>query len=193
MTNTKTYDLEDEEERLEAKADRLAEKVANIEPETPVEEQEHTEAAEEGQKTEQMLAGVRWALNPEPDEDREPYTEITLSGLTAGEYADVGDYAQALKEMNQSKVSKHMGAQQARRNVFAAAGVESAPFLDEGDTELYDRYRVVRGLPSPQFVLWIEQQVDELTTPKVEGNGFAARVAEKSTTTTRDEPTPEQS
>ena len=193
MTTTKTYDLNAEEQRLDEKADRLAEKVANADPDTPAEEQERAEAAEAGNMAEQMLAGVRWALNPRPNEDRQPYTEITLSGLTAGEYAEVGDYAQGLKEMNQTKVSKHMGAEQARRNVFAAAGVESAPFLDESDTELYDRYRVVRSLPSPQFVVWIEQQVDDLTSPPVEGNGFAARVAAKSTTETPDEPTPEQS
>ncbi|PHQ46359.1 hypothetical protein DJ68_07840 [Halorubrum sp. C3] len=191
-TPTKTFNLEDEAERLEAKANRLADEAADTDPDTAEAERELTETVEEGNNVEQMLVGVRWALSPESHEDRAPYTEVTLSGLTAGEYADVGDYTQGIKELNQSKVSKHMGATQARRNIFAAAGVESAPFLDDGDTELYDRYRVVRTL-NPQFVFWIEQQVDDLTTPEVEGNEFAARVAERSTTPPPTEPTPEQS
>lgn len=193
---TETIDLEEEEARLENKLDELADEVAewHEKSDSTIKESKLEELTDEGNSVEQELAGVKWALNPDEDEDREPYEEITLGSLTAGEYARVGDYTIGIKNLNQDKVSKHMEAENARRTVFAAAGIAEAPFLETTEnTELYEKYQEVSRKLSPQFVYWIEQRVDELTSPDVEGNGFAARVAERIETETPNTPTAEQS
>lgn len=169
---TTTIDLEAEAERLDERLDDLADEAASADT-----EQEREQAAIRGQEIEQHLVGVHWALHPGENEGRESYDEITLGALTAGEQAQAADRAQTA-ENQQVGHGDSVSVANASRIFFAAAGVVDAPFLD--DSAGYEAtVRVLREC-NPQFVHWIEDRVDDLTTPDVDlGNGFAARLAEK--------------
>ncbi|MHC3439552.1 hypothetical protein ACYJ1Y_16040 [Natrialbaceae archaeon A-gly3] len=188
---TETYNLEEEAERLDKELERLADEVSDLEDEMdgggtlnqgPV--HRYREAVQEGNRAEQMYAGVQWALDP--DDDHEPIEEVTIGSLTAGEYAEVGDRLQALKN---SKVGwgQNPDLSNARRNMFAAACLQEAPFIDEGDG-FEAKARAVTQL-APSFIYWLEEKGDELTTPRVEGNGFRTRVEERKSASTSNSPT----
>ncbi|ELY76670.1 hypothetical protein [Natrinema gari] len=192
---TETYDLSEEKERLDSELDELADRTSEIEQQmddldddeelTQGQLHEYRESVQEGNRLEQMYAGVQWALDP--DGDREPIKEVTLGSLTAGEYAEVGDRLQAVK---QGKVGwgRNPDLDNARRNMFAGACLQDAPFLDEEDPDLEAKIHAVTDL-APAFIHWLEERGDELTTPQVEGNGFRKRVEERRTTSTPKSPT----
>lgn len=164
---TETYDLEEERDRIDTKLDELADEVAELDEDNPL----RGRKAEEANSLERHLTGIQWALTPDEEEDRDPYTEVTLGSLTAGEHADVRDSATSV-----SKTS-HKSSEGSSMILYAAKGVVEAPFLP--DSAGYDaKIGNVSNL-QPQFVEWLAERVDELTTPDVEGNGFGERVAER--------------
>lgn len=164
---TKTYNLKEEAERIDTELDEVAATVSNLEEGNPG----RNEKVREGRQLERELAGLQWALNPEEDEDREPYEEVTVGALTAAEYANASDRASdAIGRQKGNSSSEWL-----RRLYFASAGVVSAPWLDEDDASFEDKLTETNQV-APQFLFWLESVVDEITTPRVEGNGFAQRV-----------------
>lgn len=160
---TVTVDLQDELERIDQELDDVADEVAELPDGAP-----HAgDLAERGVQLERQLAGLQWATDP-PDDDPidGPIEEVTLGGLNAGEYLDV----QAETADEGGTVSKV---------IFAAKGVVDAPFIDDSMSEA-ERVQAVRDLP-PQFHEWLATKVDDLSTPDLEGNGFAQRVSERMT------------
>lgn len=197
---TKTFDLEEEKQRIDQKLDELADQEAednraeeaeDERPSTP--SYERQDRREEAQRLQQMLVGVNWALDPDDDEDIEPIEEVTLGSLNAAEYAQVADFVSNDLKGVTDTYGERARTENTRRIIFASGGVVEAPFLDDDERKtLENKIGQVREL-APQFVYWLEQRSDDLTTPKVEGNGFAKRVGEKLTTKTPSTPSPEQS
>lgn len=181
---TKTFDLEEEKKRLDEELDKLADeeakdiKAEEAEDGTPSSSWDRQERREEAQRLEEMLVGVEWALNPE-DEDIDPIEEITLGALNAAEYGAVSDWTSGQVDQFRGSTADVRGDQM-RRQIFAAGVIVEAPFIDDNVSgiDMESKYQAVGPL-APQFVFWIEQRGDELTTPEVEGNAFARRVAEK--------------
>jgi len=163
---TETYQLEEEVERIDERIDELVGEVAELDEGNPLRAQKRSE----GQELERHLAGLQWAIAPPEDEPREPYEEITLGALNAGEFADVTD---SLSDLQDGQTPKN-GAGQI---VFAAKGIVNAPFIDEDMTE-EQKIAAVAQL-APQFHEWIQARVDDLSTPDVSGNGFEQRLAER--------------
>lgn len=172
---TKTYDLEDEVERLENEIEDAVDEAAELHQEefdNTLLKERYEEAVQRGNMLEQQYVGVKWAL------DEFEGTEVTLGGLTAGEYIEVGD----VTERHRKSAEKHFGPNaptgNARRMYYAAAGLIDGPFVDEeitSHTRVTEKAQEINGL-APQFMHWIEQRVDELTTPDVEGNGFGEQL-----------------
>lgn len=180
---TRTYDLQDEADRLDDELDALAEEAADADPESAARE----EAAAEAMLVEQQFVGVRWALDPPADETREPYEEVTLGALTTGEYARVTDRLDAARQERVGFGPDGGAMEGAGRVFFAAAGLVDAPFVD-ADADFEAKAQAVNDLP-PQFTRWLEARVDDLTTPDVDvGNGFEARLAAKQSDQARNSP-----
>lgn len=196
---TKTFDLEEERQRINEELDKLADAeaeditAADEEGNTPTPQHDRQERHEEAQRLDQMLVGVNWALDPPEDEDIEPIEEVTLGALSAAEYGIVSDFTSNQVDSRHYQGDKRRG-EQMRRIIFAAGGLVDAPFIDDDANimDIEEKYQAVSQL-APQFVYWLEQHTDELTTPEVEGNGFAARVEERTKTEPRSTPSPEQS
>lgn len=165
---TETYNLEEERDRIDNKLDELADEVAELDEGNLLRGQK----IEEANSLERHLTGILWALNPDDEEDRDPYTEVTLGSLTASEHADVRDSAPQVD--SPGKQSNEGGSM----ILYAAKGVVEAPFLDQNNPAYNEKIAAVGDL-QPQFAEWLAERVDELTTPDVEGNGFGERVAER--------------
>lgn len=165
---TETIDLQKERNRLDKELDELAAESAEYDPGSPRREQLDAQ----GRRLEKHLAGVMWALNPDDEDDIDPIEKVTVGALTAGEYADLTDTTTA----DTSAGKTAAGSSQV---LFAAKGLEDAPFLEDGANEA-QRLSAVSDL-QPQFQKWLAARVDELSTYDLEGNGYAARVARNQT------------
>ncbi|OYR80395.1 hypothetical protein DJ71_14975 [Halorubrum sp. E3] len=194
---TKTFDLEEERQRINEELDKLADeeaediKAQEADDRVPSGQHVQQERRQEARRLDQMLTGVNWALDPPEEEDVEPIEEVTLGALNAAEYGMVSDFT---SNQVDSRSNDDRRGEQMKRVIFAAGGIVEAPFVDDGtrNSNIESKYQSVAQL-APQFVYWLEQRTDELTTPEVEGNGFAARVAERTTTEQPSTPSPEQS
>jgi len=161
MARTKTYDLCEERDRIDAELDDLADRAA-------ADDVELTDAdRRRAQQLERQYVGLEWALTPPDHEDRDPYERVTLTELTAGSYIKAG--AEAAADASEMDVPAGGDIERLYR---VTSAIEDAPFVpDHGDG------LVAVGQLKPQFFFWLEQRVDDLTTPDIEGNGFAQRVA----------------
>lgn len=164
---TQTYDIEAEHDRLDAELDDLADTVAELDEGTL----RYDQKVEEATALERQLAGLSWALNPPDEEDREPYEEVTLGALSAGEYADVRDTLDGDENRTKGKAG-------ASEILFTARGLVDAPFLNDENASFDEKISAISDLP-PHFHDWLRTQVDDLSTPDIEGNGFAQRLAER--------------
>lgn len=165
MPRTETYDLEAELERIDSELDDLADEAAEA---GDLPDADRARA----QQLERQYVGLEWALHPEDHESREPYESVTISELTAGSYIKAGAQAEA----DARDADLPAGADTDRLYRVAQA-VEDADFLPDGPT--FDQTLVGIGGLKPQFFFWLEQRVDDLTTPDVSGGNFAQRVAER--------------
>lgn len=180
---TTRYDLREEAARLDARLDDFADEAADADPDSAA----YREAAEEATLVEQQLVGVRWAVDPPDDENREPYEAVVLGGLSTGEYARVTDRLDAARQERVGYGPDGGSMEGAGRVFFAAAGLVEAPFLD-ADADFEATARAVNDLP-PQFTRWLEARVDDLTTPETDvGNGFEERVAARRSDPARNSP-----
>lgn len=100
--------------------------------------------------------------------------EVAFGGLTAGEYARAADLANAA-ERGRIGFAESGAGEGRTRNIFVAAGIHNAPFVDRG-MGLEAKADAIADL-SPDFVTWAEQQIMELTSPpEAVGNGYSSRV-----------------
>lgn len=172
---TEPIDLREERDRIDSELDALAADLAELDSDSPKRE----ELNSRGNRMERFLAGLEWAIDP-PDDDPtrdEPYEEVTLGALSAGEYADLTDTAAADASTTKSVAGSS-------RVLYATKGLVDAPFINEGMNEA-QRLSAVSDL-QPQFQKWLAWRVDGLSTYDIEGNGFAARVAEQQQETTEE-------
>lgn len=159
---TETYALTDERDRLDAALDDLADQAAA----GGLSDADQARV----QRLERQYRGVLWALNPDAHESRDPYESVTLRELTAGQYIKAGDQARE----DSTSVDAPVGADTERLYRVAHAVVDADFVPDPGG---FDDTLIAVGQLKPQFFFWLEQRVDDLTSPDVEGNGFAQRVA----------------
>jgi len=175
---TKTYDLHEEEQRIDREMNEAADEAAEAEDGTRA----HEEAMARGKLLERQLAGVQWALYPDEEEDRDPYEEVTLGALNAREYGEIGDRVKTAKEQSAGTASGLTSMDGVQQIFFVAGGLVDAPFLPENAN--FEQKSQAVGDLSPQFAAYLQQQVDDLSTPDVQGNGFAQRVAERESAAT---------
>jgi len=142
-------------------------------------------AAERAVRLEHQLAGVQWALDEFGDgadaDDAGPGPAVTLGALTAGEYARVRDEVATQRDLLVGSEQTETDAAGARQLAFVAAGVVDGPFIDESTpTRLvgFDERRDAVAALAPQFVSWLEDAIDDLTTPDVDAGNFAARLGD---------------
>lgn len=152
---TETYDLDEEEQRLQDEIAELEEVLEQIDGDNAQAQAFQNERA----GLENALEGVRWARDEAFAADYctvwdEDVDEITLGGLTAGETAAIED------DINGG------GSGVARIHQVAKGTVE-APYIDDsmGDDQ---RIAAVSQLPDG-FVRWAQARTDELSG--VGGNG----------------------
>jgi len=167
---TTTYELREEYNRIDTELDNLADTVADLDDSNPLVEAK----LEEASTLERQLAGLEWALtDPDDDapDDNRPYGEVTVGALSTGEYAEVRDTLDGDTDPN-------MGRAGSSEILFAAMGLVDAPFIDD-DADFNAKIRTVADELPPHFHEWLRGRVDEISTPDIEGNGFAQRLAER--------------
>lgn len=170
-----TRRLGDERDRLDEALDTLAEQLADADAGTG-----STQALrQQANELESQLSGVAYLCD-----EYEPDATVTVRGLAAGPYGQMEDRIAAMRESAQG--SQTPGA---ARNVFAAATLVKAPFLDAEDvadaTTDDDALNVKLDAVASQPVgvaKWLEAIGNDLTTV-TEGNWkpLSERLAEKST------------
>lgn len=170
---TETFDLDDEVERLREERDDLASDLAGLD-----EDVDASDLVSRGQRLDDMLAGVTWAREEAHADDAVPVwdekaDEITLGGLTGGEYGAVQDDVQTA-----ATEKGHARADGTSRTFMVARGTVDAPYHD---ADADDQMQLAAAAQLPyQYLKWAESHVNRLTTV---GNGggksFSALVAEK--------------
>lgn len=177
---TETYELAAELQRVESRLDDIADEIADLEDGNPLIDRR----AKEGQRLERQRVGLAWALHPDEREDRDPYESVTISELTASTHLQAGSRA----ESDTADLDLPNGTD-TRRLYRVASAVESGDFLD--DDAGFDETLVAVGQLKPHLFAWLEDRVDELSSPDVEGNSFAERVAAARSEKPNDSPSPE--
>lgn len=158
MMNERTLALADERDRLDERLDELADKIVAADDPTTLQQV--------ASQVETRLSGVAYLCSQYDPEA----ASVTVRGLTAGEYARVEDRLAAMRD--EADGDRIPGSE---TNVFAAAGLVAAPFIDDRDPDLDTALQAVAGQPIG-VAKWLESRVNEETT--VEGNGYA-RLSER--------------
>jgi vacuolar-type H+-ATPase subunit I/STV1 len=182
---TTTIDLSEEVQRLDQRLDDLAEETAQVETRLDeLEDDDRTDSAayqqaedeyqdlrEEAAQLERYLVGATAALNPD-DAEREPVEEVTVGEVLTGDFAEIEDRA---RDVQRQRVGRgdDSSVSGAERVFFVAAGLVDAPFLEDDSFEA--RAQAVSEL-RPQFTAWLEDQIDDLSTPDVDVGNFEDRV-----------------
>ena len=164
---TETIDLRAEFERVAAERGDLAAEVAEAVADADAE----ASAAERGQELNRHYRGLAWALNEDAagdERERDPYEKVTISELTAGAYVKAG--AEASADARELDLPTDGDVERLYR---VANAIDEADFLDETTDPLV----AVADL-KPHFFFWLEDRVDDLTTPEVDKGNFGELVAE---------------
>jgi len=148
---TETLRLGDERDQLDRRLDDIAAQIAAA---------DDPEALQQlGSRVETQLSGVDYLVA-----EHGPDATVRLRGLSAGEYGRVEDRLARMRD--EASGDRLPGA---KRNIFAAGGLVSAPFLTASDSEFDARVEAVTQQPVG-VAMWLEGRVNDLTT--VEGNGY---------------------
>ncbi|WP_435175654.1 hypothetical protein [Halorussus sp. AFM4] len=179
--NSETLRLGDELDRLDEQADEYAQLLRDADNDDGEEGESASAAAlqQSANEIDQQGRGVAY-LAAEYGED----AEVVVAGLDAGEFARVEDRVAAIRA-GRTDQSPTPGA---HRNVYAAVGLQDAPFLDlEDEADLSQRERVDAKLDAVSALpvgatKWLYDRVDNLSTVS-EGNWrrFGERLQETST------------
>jgi len=157
--HTDTIRLGEELDRLSEQADEYAQMLEDAD-----ESASATALQQSANELDQQGRGVAYLI-----EQHGPDAEVVVAGLDSGEFARVEDRVAAIRA-GRDDDSTTPGA---HRNVYAAVGLQDAPFLDLDDDlatrERLDETRAaVRGQPVG-VAKWLYSRVDDLTTVD-EGN-----------------------
>ena len=166
-TETKTYQLADEYDRLDQRSEELSDEAARVDEDTD----RFETLVQEGIAIDSQLGGLQWAID-EWGED----VEVTIGGLTKGEHARVGDTskADAQRVIGGGDDQPTDGVESVRKT---AMGIRDAPPLpDNADFER--RVAFVRDV-NTQFAGWAERRVNDLTSYEGNSKSFLERVSEK--------------
>jgi len=167
---TETIDLRAEFERVGEEREDLAAEVAEAVADADAEVD--SADAERGQELDRHYRGLAWALNEDAagdERERDPYEEVTISELTAGAYVKAG--AEASADARELDLPTDGDVERLYR---VANAIDEADFLDDHTDPLV----AVADL-KPHFFFWLENRVDQLTTPEVDKGNFGELVAEK--------------
>jgi len=165
---TETIDLRTEFERVDEERENLAAEVAEAVADADAEVD--SADAERGQELDRHYRGLGWALNEDAagdERERDPYETVAISELTAGAYVKAG--AEASADARDLDLPTDGDVERLYR---VSNAVDDADFLDETTDPLV----AVADL-KPHFFFWLEDRVDDLTTPEIEGNSFGELVA----------------
>lgn len=155
----RTVVLADARDRLDARLDELADKIVAADDPSALQSV--------ASQVETRLSGVAYLCG-----EYDPEASVTVRGLTAGDYARVEDRLARMRE--EAPGDRLPGAS---TNVFAAAGLVAAPFVDERDPDLDDALPVVANQPVG-VAKWLEHLVNEETTVGDEDfRGLGARLS----------------
>jgi hypothetical protein len=165
---TTTIDLSEEVQRLNQRLDDLADQARGLDEDSD----DYEEVREEAARVERHLVGVKDALCD--DGEREAVAEVTVGEVLTGDFAEIEDRA---RDVQQQRVGRgdNSSVSGAERVFFVAAGLVNAPFLDDDSFEA--RAQAVSEL-RPPFTAWLEDQIDDLSTPDVDVGNFEDRLAE---------------
>ncbi|NHN40538.1 hypothetical protein G9C85_02650 [Halorubellus sp. JP-L1] len=161
---TRTIDVGEKHDELDARLDELAEQTA---------------AGDADQDTLQEATRIETHRDALAEVAREHGEDamITIGALTAGEYGRAEDYIKASVDDDSD------AADGVSRIVFVATGLQDAPFLESGQS--HEETIAVVSDQSPALVQFLEAEINEVTTPDA-GNSksFAELLAEKQRQTT---------
>jgi len=165
---TTTIDLAEEVQRLDQRLDDLADDARGLDEDSD----EYQEIREEAARVERHLVGVKDALQPSSDAERERVEEVTVGEVLTGDFAEIEDRA---RDVQRQRVSRgdDSSVSGAERVFFVAAGLVDAPFLEDDSFE--SRANAVSEL-RPPFTAWLEDQIDDLSTPDVDVGNFEDRL-----------------
>jgi len=181
---TTTLDIAEEYDRVDSTLDDIADELVALEAD--IDDHGGSEAApaplldeyetllERGQRLEADLAGLEWALDPDTD-GIAPIEQLTVGALTAGDHAVAVDRTEAMAEAKADEWGLTPDMRAANQSEFAAAGLVDAPFLDGSESHA-DVVGILADC-APQFVAWLAREIDDRSTPDIEGNSFSERVA----------------
>jgi len=174
--HTETLRLGDELDRLDEQADEYAQLLDDVDEDEEGSEASAAALRQSANELDQHGRGVAY-LAAEYGDD----AEVTVAGLDAGEFARVEDRVAEIRANRDSQTA----TPGAHRNVYAAVGLEDAPFLDLDD-DLSQREQVDAKLAAVSQLpvgatKWLYDRVDDLTTVD-EGNWqpFSRRLADSS-------------
>lgn len=152
---------------LDDQLDDLADTMVDEEPDEGEEPSEaFRDAVQDGQRLNRQHVGVSWAVD-EWGAD----AEVVVSAIDMGSRAEVDDYKSSLRSNTVGGPSSSDGA---GRLFYIAAGVAEAPFADRDDG-IEETVAELRSVPQ-QFGDWLEEQINEVSTPDVSGNEFGERL-----------------
>jgi len=164
---TKSYRLVDERDRLNSELDDLADTIVDGDHEKAV-----NLLKQRASSLETQLSGVCWLIDQYGGD-----SQVVVAGLDAGEYAQVQDRVEQIRATSDGRGN----TPGARRNVFAAMGLQEAPFLSNDATSIDDRLEAVTDGKPLGVTEWLESRVNDLTTVD-SGNftRFRERLADRS-------------
>ncbi|MFC6973654.1 hypothetical protein ACFQL1_01580 [Halomicroarcula sp. GCM10025709] len=163
FTAQETRTLGEEYDRLDAELD------AGVDPILNADDLDETETGasivQSVSTTQAALGGVSLLINGN-DRGFDGYdrdAEVTVEGLTAGGFAKVDDWMADVQAHNDGP-GDNPGT---RRNVWVAAGLVDAPFLEPGELSggdpFEDKVATVAELPEG-VAKWLYEWIDDLTT-----------------------------
>lgn len=155
---TRTYDLAEEVQALEADRDDLAAEAAALDRDDP----ERQDLVQRGQEIDTFLDGLDAVLDPPAGVSIPQFEEVTLGGLTGGEYGQVEDRLVSAA-LDRGDDSVGSGAE---RIHLVAQGTVDAPYLDD-DAGYEQAIAATAQLPLG-YLKWAEAEINEMTAV---GNG----------------------
>jgi len=155
---TDYYDLREEVQRLEERRRELAADARDLDPGDP----DRQELIQENNDIEAWLDGLVGVLDPPAGVSIPQFDEVTLAGLTGGEYGRIEDtLVDAALDRGDDSVGN--GAQRVH---LVAKGTVEAPYVD--DDAGYDQ-RVAAAAQLPLgYLKWAEDRIEAMTSV---GNG----------------------
>lgn len=152
--DTETFDIEATLGEKREERNQLADEVATLDPDNPA----FAEKSKRGNMLDTHVEALEWAL------DAWDVDEITLAGLTGGEYARL-----------ENELEQDGNGSGDIRIATIVHGTDEAPYLCDDDAQTY---AAVGQLPVA-VQKWLEYEINEMTSVGNSDETFAKLVAER--------------